>query len=116
MTDHELLEEIDESAACIGIDLADLESHETEQYKGGTMKRFGQINFSPFATNMLDKIGVPLVTKHGDSVLIRRGGSGGLYFIVEVNGKKAMESMDNLEVSCYLNSCLLYTSPSPRDS
>jgi hypothetical protein len=58
------------------------------------------INFSPFATNILDMLEVPLVDHNGRDVIIRSVGTG---FVVAIDGLKKFESWDNIEVSYFLN-------------
>ncbi len=58
------------------------------------------INFSPYATNVLDCLNVPLKTSGGDAIEISKPM---VSFNVKRNGKLVLETADNLEVSYFLN-------------
>ncbi len=59
------------------------------------------INFSPYATNILDAINIPLITADGKSVVIRRVGN---LFVIYVDGEVYRETDDNISASYTLNS------------
>lgn len=63
-------------------------------------KRVKEINFSPFASNVLDYIDTPLTNVYGDEIIVRESGR---YFLVYVNGQMAFKSDDNIEISYFLN-------------
>ena len=64
-------------------------------------KTFVEINFSPYATNVLDWIGRPgLFAKNGDSVMVNRSGGG---FIIYVNGVEIVKTDYNTAASFELN-------------
>jgi len=58
------------------------------------------INFSPFATNILDMLNKPLVDSSGNNYLIEKPL---LYFTVKINGKVEIEDLDNYVISAFLN-------------
>lgn len=58
------------------------------------------INFSPYATNVLDYIGVLLVSKDGRQVIVRRSGMG---FVVDVEGETPYYTDYNTSASALLN-------------
>jgi len=60
----------------------------------------GQINVSPFATNVLDLVGKDLMTMDGYPVTVSRDG---MDFVVKINGSKHYQAADNLNVSYCLN-------------
>ncbi len=57
------------------------------------------INFSSYATNVLDCLNIPLKTSSGDTIEISHHVS----FNVKRNSKLVLETADNLEVSYFLN-------------
>lgn len=66
-----------------------------------TTMEFHEINFSPFATNVLDCIGVTnLYTRTLRHVQIKQFNN----FVVEIDGKSVFSSDDNVAVSYFLNS------------
>ncbi len=58
------------------------------------------INFSPYATNVLDCLDIPLKTSSGDTIEITKPM---ISFNVKRNGKLVLETADNLEVCYFLN-------------
>lgn len=62
---------------------------------------FNLINFSPFATNVLDCIGVKnLYTRKGEKVEINQFHN----FVIKINDVAVFSSGDNIAVSYFLNS------------
>jgi hypothetical protein len=60
-----------------------------------------QINFSPFANNVIDYIDTPLINVSGESVTVKDDGHGG--FNVFVNDKIVYQRGGNLDTSYFLN-------------
>jgi hypothetical protein len=58
------------------------------------------INVGPFATNVLDLIGVPLCTWDGQPVSVEQQG---IAFVVKRDGHEVCRTSDNLGASCTLN-------------
>lgn len=58
------------------------------------------INVSPFATNILDLVDVPLVSIDGRNVLVRRPMT---EFVIYVDGREDCRHFDNLSASYRLN-------------
>jgi hypothetical protein len=58
------------------------------------------INFSPYASNVLDYIDKPLRSKDGKVVKVSRSG---INFVIYVNGQYYQETSINTQISSWLN-------------
>jgi hypothetical protein len=62
------------------------------------LMKYIPINWSPFATNILDAVDYDLCTPNGTPVIFRRGST-----FVAIVGERRFETDDNLQMSYFLN-------------